>query len=491
MTDKPEPADRSKLLDVRELACARLFDEVPCLVSVQDRELRIIDANQKFRDDFGERVAERCYTVYKGRSEPCPECPVLQTFEDGKPHSSEQTVFDRRGLPRDMMVNTKTLKDQQGKIVAVMEVFTDITVKKELLNRLHDSLARFNTLFDQVPCFISVQDRDFNVVEANELFKENFAGKLGGHCYEIYKRRDTRCETCPVAQTFEDGEVHSSEEVVFDDRGNRINVIVYTSPIRDSRGNVVQVMEVSTDITVVRQLQDRLVNLGQLVAGIAHSIKNVLEGLRGGVYIVNKGFRDDNPDGVKTGWEMVERNVGRVSNMIMDMLYCAKDRTPRRLPLSMTGLMNEVAELYRQRAKDAGVELVMENGDGLPEIKADPKDVHALLANLVSNAIDACCSDESESKKHQVRLQAGQKDGHLVISVSDNGVGMDPDTQSKLFNLFFSTKGTFGTGLGLLVAHKVATEHGGTIAVESSPGQGSTFTVRLPVQAGEEQPAKI
>ncbi|HUT54468.1 MAG TPA: ATP-binding protein [bacterium] len=484
MAERSEQADQTELLDVRELACARLFDEVPCLVSVQDRELRIIDANQKFRDEFGGRVGDYCYVVYKGRSEPCPECPVLLTFADGKSHTSEQTVFDKRGLPHDMMVNTRTLKDRNGRIVAVMEVFTDITVKKELLNRLNDSLTRFNTLFDQVPCFISVQDREFNIIEANEQFKENFSGKLGGHCYEIYKRRDTRCETCPVAQTFEDGQVHCSEEVVFDDRGNWINVIVYTSPLRDSRGDVVQVMEVSTDITVVRQLQDRLVNLGQLVAGIAHSIKNVLEGLRGGVYIVNRGFRDDNQEGVKTGWEMVERNVTRVSNMIMDMLYCAKDRTPRRLPVAMTELAAEVVELFRERAGDSGVELVLGGSDGVGQILADPKDIHALLANLVTNAIDACCSDEDPGKKHRVALDMKQEDGHVIISVSDNGIGMDPETQSKLFNLFFSTKGTFGTGLGLIVAHKVATEHGGTISVESKPGTGSTFTVRLPIQEG-------
>jgi signal transduction histidine kinase len=289
-----------------------------------------------------------------------------------------------------------------------------------------------------------------------------------------------------VAQTFADGEVHCSEEVVIDDADNEINVIVYTSPIMDPDGYVTSVMEVSTDITVVRQLQDRLANVGALVASIAHSIKNLLDGLRGGIYITNLGFRDANQNKIESGWEMVQRNVERLSSMILDMLYCAKERVPNKQPLDINAIVGEVFDLYKPRADQSDVKLSLTMDQDLPLINAESKDIHSLFANLVGNAIDACCSDEEEDKEHEVKVQVRRDHDQMVVEVRDNGMGMDSETQKKLFNLFFSTKGSFGTGLGLLVAHKVAKEHGGNIAVESRPGHGSSFTVNLPLagQAG-------
>lgn len=476
-----EPKAGKKKLDIRQLAISSLFDEVPGYISIQDREFLIVDANSKFVEDFGDRMGERCHSVYKDRADKCPECPVDQSFADGREHSGEHTIFDRRGLPHNVFVNTKPLRDHTGHVVAVMEVFTDITVTKELQNRLHDSLNRFHMLFEQVPCFISVQDRDFRVVEANRLFKESFGGRLGGHCYEIYKKRTERCEKCPVAHTFEDGEVHCSEELVVDTAGNELNVLVYTAPVRNRDGEITAVIETSTDITEIRMLQDRLVSLGQLVAGIAHSIKNVIEGLRGGIYVGNLGFRDNNMNDVHTGWDMVQRNVNRVSGMIMDMLYCAKERVPRRLPVEVGKVAAEAAEMYRVRANDCGIDLAVNEQDGIPAVLGEPKDIHALLSNLISNAIDACCSDENSEKKHRVDVNVRRDDGAVTIEVRDNGMGIDDETRRKLFIMFYSTKGAFGTGLGLLVAHKVAVEHGGTITVESQPGEGAAFTVRLPI----------
>ncbi|MEW5945386.1 MAG: ATP-binding protein [bacterium] len=339
-------------------------------------------------------------------------------------------------------------------------------------------------LFDEVPCFISVQDRNFRIVEANRKFKESFGEPHGRHCYEVYKKLERRCDVCPVARTFEDGGVHSSEEVVVDGAGKKTNVIVHTSPIRNASGEIESVMEVSTDITELRLLQDRLATLGQLVGGIAHSIKNVLEGLRGGVYVANLGFRDDNPADIRTGWEMVQRNVERLSGMIMDMLYCAKEREPRRLPVDLPAAAREALEVFAARANECGVALEARIEPVGAPFLGEPRDVHSLVSNLVANAVEACCSDEDEEKRHRVVVSVFRENDAAVIRVEDNGVGMDGDARRKLFSMIYSTKGSGGTGLGLLVSHKVAVEHGGTISVESAPGRGSTFTVRLPMING-------
>ena len=336
-------------------------------------------------------------------------------------------------------------------------------------------------LFDEVPCYISVQDRDFRVVEANRHFIDAFHGRIGGYCYQIYKKRDSRCERCPVAETFADGETHTSEESLIDSSGRPIHVVVHTAAIRDPQGNIASVMEVFDDITEIRSLQNKLASLGGIVSGIAHSIKNVLEGLHGGIYITKAGLRNNDQQDIHTGCEMVERNVGRLSAMIMDMLYCAKDRSPRHLAVSIPAVAAEVLQMFSARAEEFGVKLEAEISEGSGKIQGEPKDIHSLISNLVGNAIDACL-DVDEEKACRVVVRVFDDEGKSVIQVQDNGAGMDEETRAKLFTQFYSTKGPHGTGLGLLVAHKVATEHRGSISVQSTPGEGSTFTVRLPLE---------
>jgi len=469
-------------LGIQGLDCGRLFDEIPCFISIQDRMNHVLQANRKLIEEFGDPVSKPCYAVYKGRTERCTECPVDHTFEDGKEHVTEETIFDRQGMPHEVVVNTRPLRNCEGAIVAVIQLFTDITLQKELENRLHDSLVRFHNLFDLVPCYISVQDCEFHIIGANRLFRESFGARPGDHCYEIYKKRSAPCLPCPVAETFQDGRIRESEEVLIDDSGKQLRVVVHTAPIRDAQGKITSVMELSDDITELRTLEEKLASLGRLVGGIAHSIKNILEGLRGGIYVGNVGFRDNNMTDIRTGWQMVERNVTRISGMIMDMLYCAKERSPRRLPVSLSKIAKEVLDLHRTRALDSAIRLETEIND-VDTILGEPRDIHALLSNLISNGIDACLADQIEQKTHGVLTRIFREGDRAVIEVQDNGTGMDDETLGKLFATFFSTKGSFGTGLGLLVCRKVSTEHGGTISVRSVPGEGSTFTVKLPLEA--------
>lgn len=472
-----------------ELPYQAYFQAMPCYLTVQDRELKIIAANQWFREDFGEWSGRYCYQVYKHRSEKCEVCPVERTFRDGQCHSSEEQVKSLTGKEVAVIVYTTPIRNSAGEISAVMEMSTDITELKILQKQLKESQARYRLLFEEVPCYISIQDADLRIIEANRAFREEFGSFLGCKCYEIYKHRTEECYPCSVQQTFADGQGHESEEVITSRHGEPLNVLVSTAPIKNAEGKIVSVMEMSTNITQIRQLQSQLTSLGLLISSISHGIKGLLTGLDGGRYLVNSGLEKNRPERVQQGWEMVERNINRIRSMVLDILYYAKDREPDWETLSAVALVEEVCEVVAAKAREQKVELRRELDPAAGEMEADAKAVRALLLNLIDNSLDACRLDQKKSG-HWVQVGVRGLPEHLEFTVQDNGIGMDQETRDKAFSLFFSSKGAEGTGLGLFISHKIARAHGGTIRIESELNHGSNFIVTLPRKRPAALPAE-
>ncbi len=339
-----------------------------------------------------------------------------------------------------------------------------------------------------MPVYMTVQDRSYRILEANERFRQDFGDRVGEHCHRAYKGRENICPGCPVERTFVDGQVHSSEETVVTRDGRSASMIVHSVPVTDEKGYVTSVMVVSTNITEVKRMQRQLALMGLAVAGTAHRIKNLLMGLEGGIFVVNTGFETRDEATIAEGWEMVERNVGTVSRVVKDLLYCSKEREPRFAEdVNPGAVVREVHELFRARAQAEGIELRAETNTVSPG-RFDREALQNLVTNLVANAIDACRFDPSPDKhEHCVTLRCFSTDaGEAVIEVEDNGVGIPDDAEHKVFENFFSTKGTEGTGLGLLVVQKVAEEHGGSVSYVSNPGRGTCFRVVLP-GAGRSQ----
>ena len=229
---------------------------------------------------------------------------------------------------------------------------------------------------------------------------------------------------------------------------------------------------------------ERLATIGETVSGVAHYIKNILNGLRGGMYKVNSAMAKRKPEQMKDGWDMVQRNIEKVSQLVLDLLSYSKERPPERKTCSPNQIVAEVVELLKQKADENNIRL---NGLFDPNIKKadfDPKGIHDVLLNLVSNAIDACIYDKNPSKSWEITVKTGIETTDsgkekILFEVSDNGCGMSPEVQSKVFSRFFSTKEGQGTGLGLLITQKIIQEHGGEIALNSKEGVGTTFSVRL------------
>lgn len=462
-----------------ELPYEQYFDSMPCYLTVQDRNLKVITANKWFQEDFGSFEGRYCYQVYKNRPEKCDVCPVERTFRDGQRHSSEEQVRCLDGSDVSVIVYTTPIYDETGKIIAVMEMSTDITEIKQLQKRNKESQQRYRMLFEEVPCFISIQDKDMRIVHANRLHREAFGTNYGTKCYEAYKHRTEECVPCIVRQSFQDGEVHVHEEVVTSMDGRNMNVLVHTSPLRNADGEVDQVIEISTDITQIRELQDQLTSIGLLISSISHGIKGILNGLDGGIYLVNNGLKKDNSARVEQGWEIVLRNVNRVRSMVLDILYYAKDREPFWESLSAEKIANDVYALMKDKAVEMSVDLTCEVSPDIGEFEADNQAIRSLLVNLMENSLDACRIDNKQDA-HKVTLRAVGEVDHVRFEVQDDGIGMEQETKEKAFSLFFSSKGTEGTGLGLFIAHKIAKAHDGSIDLESEVDKGTRFIVRIP-----------
>ena len=244
------------------------------------------------------------------------------------------------------------------------------------------------------------------------------------------------------------------------------------------------------DLTEIKRLEkelvasERLGAIGQTVAGMAHCIKNILHGLKGGSYLVNIGIDRDNTDKLKTGWQAIQRNIARTSDLVLDLLSYSKEREPEYANCFPNEIAADVCDLLQETADEHNVELLKDFSPSVGEVSLDPRIAYRSLLNLVSNAIDACIFDDNISKQHHVTVKTDIEDDNYVrFEVTDNGSGMDDEVKARLFSTFFSTKGAKGTGLGLLVTSKLIEEHNGTIDVESELGKGTTFTFRLPLNS--------
>ncbi len=460
------------------------FEDMPGYVSVQDRDLRILAANQHFKEDFGEWQGRYCYQVYKHQSEICDGCPVEQTFIDGQSHGHEQQIRTLDGRECAVMIYTSPVRDGSGEITAVIKMSTDISHVKRSQTHLRDSQKRYQQLFDRVPCYISIQDQDLNLVEANQRFKEDFGSYLGCKCFEVYKHRTEECLPCPVQQTFSDGKVHSSEEVVTAQTGEQKHVLVYTTPIFDSMGLMTRVMEMSTDITPIRKLQSQLESIGLLIGSVSHGIKGLLNGLDGGMYLVNTGMKKNDQDRIQKGWEMVQRNVNRIRTQVLNILYYTKERTPGLETVSAVELALDIAKLIEPKAEELNVSLQCNLDKDAGDFEVDPEAVRSLLVNLLENALDACRVDKNK-QDHLVSFNMIGKEDTVRFEIKDNGIGMDQETKDKAFSLFFSSKGAKGTGLGLFISNNIIKAHGGRIELDSKPQQGTSFKVIIPRQSAE------
>jgi signal transduction histidine kinase len=236
---------------------------------------------------------------------------------------------------------------------------------------------------------------------------------------------------------------------------------------------------------------ERLAAIGQTIAALSHHIKNILQGLRMGSDILEKGIQEGDPTFLQHGWRLVQKNQGKIYDLVMDMLSYSKEREPNIEPCNVNVIAGDVVELMEHRATEQKVQLSTRLDESLPLVPADPEGIHRALLNIVSNALDAVEGSDNAKVLVATNRETGENGEWIKLHVRDNGPGIPPEKQKEIFRPFVSTKGARGTGLGLAVSRKILREHGGDIVVASNVGQGSLFTLRLPLKSPLAQEAQI
>jgi signal transduction histidine kinase len=340
---------------------------------------------------------------------------------------------------------------------------------------LHIPGLNLDQIVDHLPCYISIQDRDLRILFVNENFKRDFGDGTGKLCHTVYKGSPDICPNCPVRKTFLDKRVHITEETVQLSNGKISQIFIQTSPILDSSGQVTAVIEMATNITRIKLDRKELITLGQSIALLSHGIKNILEGLQGGAYVVDQGFKDGDLALAQKGWGIVNKNIFDITDVVQNILYSSKNR-PLKYETVLPGeLMEDSVQLFREKAAAMNIQLEQQINPAVPEVRLDAASIRRMLHNLLWNALEACHHDKAKNEHTVIAKLDHFDENHFLFEVADNGIGMDKSTRRSILEEFFSTKGSAGTGLGLAVVDKVVNKHGGRIEVESEPGRGSSF----------------
>ncbi len=460
-----------------------LFERVPCFIAILNNEYRIVRANERFRQVFGDTTGEHCYRVLKRRESRCENCPAEETFNDGKIHTAYHIGASKKGKETHYLVTTSALSKGEGKATHIIEMALDMTE----LHKLERELAEANTLMETL-----IRNSMDGIIATNEkgvitIFNPAAEDILGFSAAEMLNQK-LPMNYLPekMRESIEKGEdsIYLPETLLRTKMGQLIPVRFSGMVLKSGDRHIGMAAHIQ-DLREIKKLEkekidaERFSAVGQTVAAMAHSIKNLLTGLEGGMYMVNSGLKKGKQDRIEQGWDMLQRNIDKVSKLSRNLLGFSKGRKPDVKMVSPSEIAEEAVRLFADSIKKQGINLSSRLQKDIPAAPLDKDAILECLSNLITNAIDAC--QMSEKKEDcSISIECMEREGCIIYKVSDTGCGIDYDVKNKVFTDFFTTKGSQGTGLGLLITRKIINEHGGNIDFESAPAQGTSFIIKLP-----------
>jgi PAS domain S-box-containing protein len=399
---------------------------------------------------------------------------VTESLKAGKGEGEvEYRVFDPNGTIRFLQDRWSVLRNASGAPTAVQGFIRDITEK-------YQSEIQFIESKQNAPIgnYI-VQEGRFRYVNPQFV-------TITGY------REDELIDRDPMTLVHEDYRDHVRRSAVAMLKGDSLTP--YEFCVFDKMGTTHWIMETVTpilyknrravlgyfmDITPLHQMKDNLSTLGLMVGTLSHSLRSCLTGLNASLFLIERGFYRDKPAQIEEGLDVTKLMADRIRKLVMDILYYSKERDLELEEVEVWQFANEVAILIGTRIRAANIEFITDFAYDSGKITIDKEVVHAALVNILENAMEACIEDDRELQ-HQIRFSTRVDEVNVYFDISDNGPGMEKDNAGKIFQLFHSTKGKRGTGIGLFVTRKAILKHGGNITVDSSPDKGAAFHITLP-----------
>ncbi len=468
----------------------KYFHSTPYFVSIHNCDLKVVANDWLYQKYFGNRVGENSWDVYVGKAADPDKCPVGKTMQTGMVQRMKAAVRYPSGIKAPVIIHTAPIYNNNGRMTYILEVMAGSREIKQLRKEVRTTQQKYQKLFDEVPDYIAVLDRNLRINAVNRRFKEEFGDQTGNAFFDIFTKRTFSKADCPIYKTLEDGESHSVETEMMTRDGRSFTTILSSAPVTTATGKLIQIILIFKDITEKRRLEDNLSTLGLMFSVVSHNIKNVLTGLDAGIYHIDRGFYKDIPGEIEEGLEVATLMKERIRKLILDVLYYAKPRNLQVTPVDIDDLVEDVAQQMRPKMGARNISFTFQAEEQAGQFEADREIFRSILVNLLENAMEACM-DPHIDREFAVRFTAAVDNGQVRFDVTDNGAGMDEEQKQQIFSKFYSTKGHKGTGLGLFIAQQVVNQHGGEIRVASTPGQGTRFTVimprKAPAQATQQQ----
>ncbi|MCU0726312.1 MAG: PAS domain S-box protein [Planctomycetes bacterium] len=312
---------------------------------------------------------------------------------------------------------------------------------------------------------------------------------IGRHVSKIFADPSER--DAAVAQLREAEDVVNHETRVITKDGQVREVLLTLSRLRDAGGKTIGSFGIAKDMTEVNRMHRRLLEserfaaIGQALAGIQHALKNILNAMRGGAYMVKLGLSKDDRPLLEEGWAMVRDGIENATSMSTHMLRYLKEWKPEFSRVDLASMVREIGGALSATARDKKVRLSVDAPPGPLLVLCDARLIHSALMDILTNALDACLEKRYEGDEEpEVRMRAALTESRstVVLGVRDNGCGMTEEVRRNVFAPFFSTKKSKGTGLGLALTARTIRLHGGEIEVESKPDRGTEFRIVVPVE---------
>lgn len=479
----------------------RLFDQVPCAITVQNRELRLLSYNRRFRDMFNPQPGDFCFSAYKGRTEKCVNCAVEKTLETGIPHWGEESITTAEGKKLHWLVQTSPVFDKEGKAIAVMEMTVDITERKALEERLRHSELKYLAIFNNIPSSVFVLNHEsLDILDCNNTAERVYGWSrnemLGRSFLEFFlpEERERYASQLKAFTVLNRARHHTRE-------GKHFYVDIMLSPSEYSDSPVFLLS--THDITDRLEAEQKVVQagkmamLGEMATGVAHELNQPLTVIKTASSFLLRKVKQQasvEPDILGTLAREIDSHVDRASKIITHMRNFGR-RTDRVLePVSVNEVLLASTEFFGRQLAQREIDLVWKLGDALPPVMASPNLLEQVFTNLLLNARDAI-EERAEAEPgapRRITITSYHKAPLVYAKISDTGKGIPKGIMSRLFEPFFTTKQVGrGTGLGLSISYGLIKDFGGSIQVankdpETDPdGAGAVFTLHFPSTGGK------